>query len=140
MDAGDMPMPTEFQYLLWSVILYLLMIIAQAAAATLSRKASISELVGARDAMPRDGLTPLHGRTKRAQANMTEGMIMFVPLVVILVHMGITSSLTALGAALFFWGRLVFAPMYYFGVPWLRTLAWAVSILGILLLIFELLF
>lgn len=132
-------MPTEFQYLFWSVILYLLMIVAQAAAAILSRRATLSDLVGPRDAMPPDGFTPLHGRTKRAQANMTESMVMFIPLIVIIVHLGITSPMTALGAALFFWARLVYAPLYYFGVPWLRTLAWLVALLGILLLILELL-
>ena len=46
--------------------------------------------------------------------------------------------MTAMGAALFFYGRLAFAPLYYFGVPWLRTLAWFVSIIGILMIFFEL--
>ena len=130
-------MPIELTYLLASVCLYLAMIFMQAAAAMSSRKASVGELVGARDSFPSEGLNTLHGRTKRAQANMTESMVMFVPLVLMLVQLDMTSAQTALGAALFFWGRVAFAPCYYFGVPWLRTLAWAVSILGILLLIAE---
>lgn len=133
-------MPTELRYLVYAALLYMLMIIMQAVAATLSRKASVSDLVGARDAMPPAGLTPFHGRTKRAQANMTEGMVMFTPLVFAIIYLGISSPLSALGAALFFWGRVAFAPLYYFGVPWLRTLAWFVSIVGIILLFWELLF
>lgn len=132
-------MTTELNYLLSAVALYLVMIVMQAVAATVSRKASVGDLVGARDDLPAAGLTPFHGRTKRAQANFTESMVMFVPLVLIVVHTGQTSPLTALGAALFFYGRLAFAPFYYFGVPWLRTLAWFVSIVGILLFIVELL-
>lgn len=132
-------MQTELQYLFFAVLLYLLMIVVQAGSAVLSRKATVAELVGARDAMSPAGLTPLHGRAKRAQANMTESMVMFTPLVLIIAHLGISTQMTVLGAALFFWGRVAFAPLYYFGVPWLRTLAWAVSIFGIILLMLALL-
>ena len=131
-------MPTELHYLVLSVILYLVMIVMQAVAAVLSRKTTISELVGPRDALPPAGLTPFHGRARRAQANMTEGMIMFIPLVFAVLHTGGGSELSALGAALFFFARLAFAPLYWFGVAWLRTAAWAVSILGLILLLVEL--
>ena len=131
-------MPTEILYLLSAIGLYAVMILMQTAAATFSKKASVSDLVGARDNLPSDGVTPFLGRTKRAQANMTEGMIMFTPLVLIAVQMNALSPMTAMGAALFFYGRLAFAPLYYFGVPWLRTLAWFVSIIGILMIFFEL--
>lgn len=131
-------MPTEILFLISSIGLYGVMILMQAAAATVSKKASVSDLVGPRDDIPAAGLTPFHGRTKRAQANMTEGMIMFAPLVLIAVHFNALSPMTALGAALFFYARLAFAPLYYFGVPWLRTLAWFVSIVGILLIFVEL--
>ena len=131
-------MPTELQYLLSAVGLYLVMIVMQAVAAVGSRKASISELVGPRDAMPPAGLSPFHARARRAQANMTEGMVMFVPLVLTAAVLDAFTPTTALGAVLFFYGRLAFAPLYWFGVPWLRTVAWAVSILGILLILWEL--
>jgi uncharacterized MAPEG superfamily protein len=132
-------MPTEINYLISAVGLYLVMVLAQSVAGALSGKATVSELVGARDDFPAVGLTPFHGRTKRAQANFNESMIMFIPLCLIAVYSGQTSDLTALGAALFFYGRLAFAPLYYFGVPWLRTLAWFVSVIGILLFFVELL-
>lgn len=131
-------MTIEILYLLASVGLYGVMILMQTAAASLSKKATLNELVGARDNLPSEGVTPLHGRTKRAQANMTEGMIMFIPLVLIAVQMNALTPITALGAALFFYGRLAFAPLYYFGVPWLRTLAWAVSMVGIVMIFFSL--
>ncbi len=133
-------MAVELKYLVWSVALFFVMILAQATAATFSKKASLSDLVGPRDDLPGSGLTPFHGRTKRAQANFVESMCMFVPLVLVAAVTDSFSSLTALGAALFFWGRLVFAPTYWFGVPWVRTLAWFVAIVGILMILWELLF
>ena len=133
-------MPIELKYLVWSVALFFVMILAQSLGAVFSKKASISELVGPRDDMPGAGLTPFHGRTKRAQYNMIEGMCMFAPLVLVAAATNSFSSVTALGASLFFWGRVVFAPTYWFGVPWVRTLAWAVSIVGIFMILWELLF
>jgi len=132
-------MPVELTYLVWSAALFFVMILAQALAATFSKKASLTDLVGARDNLPKEGLTPLHGRTKRAQTNFVEGMCMFAPLVLVAAVTDSFSSLTALGAALFFWGRVVYAPTYWLGVPWVRTLAWFVSIVGILMILWELL-
>jgi len=132
-------MPIELKYLVWSVALFFVMILAQSIAAIFSNKASVSDLVGARDNLPASGLTPFHGRTKRAQYNYIESMCMFAPLVLVAAATNSFSELTALGAALFFWGRVVFAPTYWFGIPWVRTLAWAVSIVGILMILWELL-
>ena len=131
-------MRPELSYLLSAVGLYLVMIVVQAVAATVSGKASVGELVGARDTLPPQGLSTLHGRARRAQANFTEGMVMFVPLVFVAYATDQFTALTATGAALFFYGRLAFAPLYYFGTPWLRTIAWFVSVLGILLFLWEL--
>lgn len=133
-------MAVELKYLVWSVALFFVMILAQAISATFSGKASVSDLVGPRDDLPGAGLTPFHGRAKRAQANFVESMCMFVPLVLVAAVTDGFTALTALGAALFFWGRVVFAPCYWFGVPWVRTLAWFVSIVGILMILWELLF
>jgi uncharacterized MAPEG superfamily protein len=44
---------------------------------------------------------------------------------------GRANETTALGSALFFWARLAYAIIYIAGVPWLRTLAWLVSVAGI---------
>jgi len=131
-------MPTEINYLLSAVILYLAMIVFQALAAIGSGKVTLGDLLGPRDDMPTDGVATLHARARRAQANFTEGMIMFIPLIMITVYSTETTPMTALGAALFFYGRLAYAPLYWFGVPVLRTIAWAVSIVGILILLVEL--
>jgi uncharacterized MAPEG superfamily protein len=132
-------MAVELKYLLSAVGLYLVMILMQGLGGVLSKKASMKELLGPRDDMPTTGLSPFHARTKRAQANMTEGMMMFIPLVFAALYLKDLTTLTATGAAMFFYGRLAFAPLYYFGVPVVRTLAWAVSIIGLILIFVELL-
>jgi len=132
-------MPVEFKYLVWSVALFFVMILAQSVSSIFSGKATPAELVGHRDNLPPQGLTPFHGRARRAQQNMIEAMCMFVPLVLVAAVTDSFSPTTALGATLFFWGRLVFAPLYWFGVPWLRTLVWFASIAGILMILWELL-
>lgn len=38
---------------------------------------------------------------------------------------------TALGAMLFFWGRVAHAVVYVAGIPYLRTAAFGVSLLGL---------
>jgi len=47
--------------------------------------------------------------------------------------------MTALGAQLFFWARLAYAPIYVAGPPWLRTGVWGVSIIGLVLIFLRLL-
>ena len=42
--------------------------------------------------------------------------------------------MTALGAQLFFWCRLAHAVVYIAGIPYLRTLAWLVSVVGMVMI------
>ena len=89
----------------------------------------------------RDNLGPpsvWQARTKRCVDNHREGLIMFAPLVLIAAHQGVSTSLTVLGAQLFFWARLAYALIYLAGIPWLRTAAWLVSVLGLLLIFLQL--
>jgi len=48
-------------------------------------------------------------------------------------------SMTILGAQLYFWARVAYVPAYAAGIPYLRTLIWAVSIVGLVLLLVALL-
>ena len=40
---------------------------------------------------------------------------------------------------LYFWARLVYVPLYAAGIPYVRSLVWVVSLLGIVLLLWRLL-
>ena len=46
--------------------------------------------------------------------------------------------MTAMGALVFFWARLIYAVIYLIGIPWLRTGVWTVSIVGLLLIFLQL--
>jgi uncharacterized MAPEG superfamily protein len=44
----------------------------------------------------------------------------------------------ALGAELFFWARIAYAVIYLAGIPWARTAAWGVSVVGLVLVFLQL--
>ena len=87
---------------------------------------------------PRDEpivLTGVAGRLERAFANFRETFPFFAALVVIDYLGGRLGALTAYGAVLYVAARAVYVPLYALGVPYLRSLAWVVSMAGILMLL-----
>jgi uncharacterized MAPEG superfamily protein len=87
---------------------------------------------GNREAMPE--ATPLTARAERAARNMIENLLLFVAVFVAARLSGGESAATDRGAAIFFWARLVYFPLYLGGVRYLRTAAWAVALLGVSML------
>jgi uncharacterized MAPEG superfamily protein len=79
-------------------------------------------------------------RAQRAHVNMVENLIPFAALVLAAHAAGAVTALTALGAGLFFWGRLVHAVVYIAKVPWARTLAFVVAWVGIVVIFVDLVF
>ena len=83
----------------------------------------------------RDNVPPLPewaNRAERAQRNLLANLIPFAALVLVAHQSGLTNAETALGATLFFWARVAYAAIYIAGIPYLRTLAFAVSLAGLL--------
>ena len=70
---------------------------------------------------------------------MIENLVLFAALVLIAVTAGKANAMTAMGAMIFFWGRVAYAVIYIAGIAWLRTLAWFVSVIGMALIAIELL-
>jgi len=122
---------TELSLLVWSIILCLVQMVVSAI--TLQTQVGLPALAGNRDNVPAP--TGLAGRAQRAHRNMLENLPLFAALVLIVQVTGHNSSMTVLGAQLFFWARLAYAVIYLVGVPWLRTASWAVSIVGVIMLI-----
>lgn len=85
---------------------------------------------------PRDkNLPPLGvaGRLHRAQANFLETFAIFA-VFVLLVHItNVYGSLSYWGSILYLMGRVLFIPLYAWGVPWLRTFSWNLATLGLVL-------
>jgi uncharacterized MAPEG superfamily protein len=93
---------------------------------------------GPRDeAMP--PLQPLAGRLQRAQANLFETLPLFIGALLGAAYAGRLGLLTNIGAHLYFFGRLVYLPLYAAGIPYIRSLIWVVATAGLVLVLLGLL-
>jgi len=77
------------------------------------------------------------GRAARAHRNMLENLVLFAALVLVVSVAGRSNGMTVLGAQLFVWGRLAYAVVYLLGLPWLRTLVWVLSMIGLVLMFLQ---
>jgi uncharacterized MAPEG superfamily protein len=94
--------------------------------------------VGARDeALPSPN--PMTGRMMRAQANFQETFPIATVALLGVVLADKTSAPTALGGWIWLGARVVYLPLYAAGVPVVRTIVWAVSIAGLVMVIWPLL-
>ena len=125
-------MTTELSMLLWSVVLGLVQI-ALVAAFSLSRRGVVWAVSARDEAGP--ALVGIGGRLDRARANFLETFPFFLAAVLAAHLLQVHDSLTILGAQLYFWARLLYVPAYATGIPYLRSLIWGVSIVGIVLLL-----
>ena len=124
-------MSVELKMLVWSCVLLFLLVIIQATAS--SRKHGFKTLAGNRGQLGPPG--EFEARAKRLVANHIENLMIFAPLLLAAVAMQITGRHTAQAATLFFWGRLAHAAIYLAGIPWVRTVAFVVSTVGLVVLI-----
>ncbi|MBV8971706.1 MAG: MAPEG family protein [Sphingomonadaceae bacterium] len=125
-------MTTELTMLAWTIVLALVHIFAAVAVRT--RQYGTAWNMGPRDeAVPPP--TPLAGRLDRAQANLFETLPLFAAAVLIAHAAGVHTARTMLGAQLYFWARVAYLPLYAAGVPVVRTLAFATSVAGLLLIV-----
>jgi uncharacterized MAPEG superfamily protein len=95
------------------------------------------------NAGPRDGAGPPVGkvtaRLQRAQKNLYETLPLFIAAVLIANVAHRDGALTLWGAGLYLGGRIVYVPLYAFGVPMVRSIAWMVSLLGLALVLWAVL-
>jgi len=78
---------------------------------------------------------PIVGRLMRAQANYFETFPIVAIAILIDAWMGLFDRGTAIGALLWLGARLVYVPLYAAGVPVVRTLAFGVSMVGLVMLL-----
>jgi uncharacterized MAPEG superfamily protein len=89
--------------------------------------------LGNRDNLPE--ATPLAGRAERTARNTAENFMFFAVIALVAHVAGRTSARLDTGAELFFWSRLVFIPVYYVGIIYLRTAVWIVGIVGLAMMV-----
>ena len=84
-------------------------------------------------------LAPWAQRSKRAHLNMVENIAPFAILVLVAHVAGAANETTALGATIFFWARVVQAGGHIFGIAFVRSLSWFVSLAGLVMILTQIL-
>ncbi|MEM9230954.1 MAG: MAPEG family protein [Pseudomonadota bacterium] len=82
----------------------------------------------ARDTMPE--ATVLVARAERALVNVGEAMILFLPLALLTLN----DDGAVWGAMIFVLARVAHVILYLTGVPYLRTVAWLISLVGLVMM------
>jgi uncharacterized MAPEG superfamily protein len=86
--------------------------------------------VSARDeALPEP--IPVTGRLMRAQANFQETFPIAIVALLGVVIAGKTSQWTALGGWIWLGARAVYLPLYWAGIPVVRTIVWTIALIGL---------
>lgn len=127
-------MKPELMWLAWAAALAFAQMLIAVSGATL--QVGLPALAGNREGLP--PYTGWAGRAYRAHRNMLENLVLFAALVLVAVVGGKTNATTLLGAQIFVWARVAYALIYLAGIPWLRTLAWTVSVVGLILIFLQL--
>jgi uncharacterized MAPEG superfamily protein len=126
-------MPLELKLLIWSVALAFILVLIAVLGALI--QVGPPKLAGNREGL--GDCTGWPGRAQRAHRNLLENLILFAVLVLVAQATGRLNAMTALGAQLFFWARTAHAAIYLAGVPWLRTVAWGVSVAGLIMIFLQ---
>ncbi|MGG7516952.1 MAPEG family protein [Allorhizobium undicola] len=102
------------------------------------------ELGSAWNAGPRDGNRKpegkLAGRAERASLNFRETYPAFIALAFGLIMAGDPHGLGLAGAWLWLAARVVYIPLYLAGIPYIRSLVWVGSMIGLAMMFVVLMF
>ena len=130
-------MTTELTMLALAAVLGLVQIVLSAQSK--ARSTGYRWAGGPRDE-PRPPLTPIAGRLERALANFLETFPLFAAAVLVTHATGRHDWMTEWGAILYLAARVAYVPLYAFGVFLVRSLAWNVGTIGIILILLSLVF
>lgn len=127
---------TEMAVLGWSLVLFLVYMMVQAAAALRDRGVAFN-------AGPRDEpgpLGPMAARAERAFANFRETWPAFIALALGLAVTGRSGGVAATGAWIWLAARVAYLPLYLLGIPYVRTLSWGAAAAGLVMMALRLFF
>ena len=125
-------MTTELTLLGWTLVLAIVQIFLPAGFR--NRETGVEYNAGPRDE-PAPPVGKVTGRLQRAQANLYETLPLFAAVVLIAHVAHREGALTLWGAWIYLIARIVYVPLYGFGVPKVRSMVWGVSLLGLALVL-----
>ncbi len=129
-------MTTELTILGWTLVLAIVQIFLPAGFR--NRETGIAFNAG-----PRDEQGPpvgkVTGRLQRAEKNLFESLPLFAAALLIAHVAHRDGALTLWGAWTYLIMRIVYVPLYAFGVPMVRSVAWMLSLLGLAMVLIAIL-
>jgi uncharacterized MAPEG superfamily protein len=128
-------MTTDLLMLVWSAVLCVVLFLPYILARIMTW--GLVETVG----YPKDPPTlPLWAqRAYRTHLNMVENLAPFTALLFVAHQVGAVNGTVTLGAQIFFWSRVVHAVVFIAGIPWVRTLAFAGGVVGMVMILLQIL-
>ena len=127
-----MVLSIELKMLFGAIILGLIQLLLAALFSTAQR--GVAWNVSARDEKVPE-LTDYAGRVDRAFKNFMQTFPFFAALILIVQITTLANSETSLGAQIYLYARIVYVPLYAFGIPYVRSLVWGISLVGIIILV-----
>jgi uncharacterized MAPEG superfamily protein len=129
--------PTELKVLALGAVLLLVHIFAAGHFRT--RQYGLDWNMGPRDAAPAP-LNAVAARMVRAQANFLETLPIAIIALIGVVVAGRASGMTALGGWIWLVARVIYLPLYGYGVPKVRSVVYIISLVGLGMALWPLLF
>ena len=129
-------MTTELALLLWSLPIYGLYLGAQSL--IYRWHFGVKFAASARDTPPPEGA--LLGRAERALKNFLETWPAYIILALVAHLADQRDSVVFCGAVIYLGARLVYLPLYLFGIFMIRSLVWCVGAVGVGMMFFGILF
>jgi uncharacterized MAPEG superfamily protein len=127
---------TELTIAAWMLVLAVIQILLPASFR--NRETGLDYNAGPRDE-PGPAVGVITARLQRAQRNLYETLPLFLAAVLIAHIAGREGNMTYYGAWLYALSRVVYIPSYAFGVPYVRSLIWALSMIGLAMIVLPLL-
>jgi uncharacterized MAPEG superfamily protein len=125
-------MTTDLWMLVWTALLALALPFIYLAGLTQAPGGALWSLGNRSE--PLAGIPEWAARAQRAHLNLLQNLAPFAILVLVAQVSGKANATTALGATIFFGARVAHAVVYIAGIRYLRTLVFAVSMVGALLI------
>lgn len=125
-------MTLELHCLAWAIILGIAHIIVAGNART--KELGVKWNMSARDGKLLD-LSPITERLLRAQSNFFETFPLFASAILIVAVSQTYSHYSYWGSLTYLIARMIYFPLYAFGIPVIRTLVWLISMVGLLLVL-----
>lgn len=112
-----------------AVLTWVLIMVASLVGAKAWTPAGLMAAFGNREAPSSPGA--FAGRAERTARNTLENFVLFAAIALV-AHASQPGNAQVLqGALIFVWARIVYVPVYYLGLRFVRTAVWLVSIIGL---------